>query len=165
MVRISNASKRGLHRSRSDSRIPWFFGVLAVCFVLMVWWAARIHNNQHTPLTNGGKQASSMASHRLSSSYDGSSSRTKPQVAYVVSVTGCGSDPITEGAAVLKHSIHKASEKGAYGYKMYAIVHPSALSCGKTVEELGYEILERNTLVAVDEIRGDFLREAIVKDG
>jgi hypothetical protein len=90
-------------------------------------------------------------------------------VAYAVSVTGCGSDPLTEGAAVLKHSIHRASVRGElggrYNYKMYAIYHPKAVACAKTLESLGYELLERETFVKVEEIEGEFLRKNIEKNG
>jgi len=94
-------------------------------------------------------------------------------IAYAVSVTGCGSDPITEGAAVLKHSIHRASIQnagnddsvGRYDYKMYAIYHPNARSCAMPLEKLGYTLLERETPVAVKDIKGDFLRKKIVNNG
>ena len=38
-----------------------------------------------------------------------------PVIGYAVSVTGCGSDPLEEGAAVLKHSIHLTSIHGTKG--------------------------------------------------
>lgn len=91
-------------------------------------------------------------------------------VGYAVSITGCGSDPITEGAAVLKHSIHLASVQnqqgsGRYGYQMYAIVHPEAESCAMPLRDLGYKILKCETPVAVADIKGKFLRERIEKNG
>lgn len=90
-------------------------------------------------------------------------------VAFVVSVTGCGKDPITEGAAVLKHSIHlssiRANNGGKYDYKMYAIVHPDGEKCAMPLTSLGYEILKRDTPVAVDDIKGDFLRTHIRDNG
>lgn len=89
-------------------------------------------------------------------------------IGYAVTITGCGSDPITEGAAVLKHSIHQASiqgGKGRYDYKMYAIYHPSALKCAKTLEALGYTLVERETPVAVKDIQGEYLRSKIEKNG
>ena len=90
-------------------------------------------------------------------------------IAFAVSVTGCGSDPLTEGAAVLKHSIHRASVQGhlggRYNYKMYAIYHPQAETCAKTLESLGYELLERETFINVKDIEGEFLRTHIEKNG
>lgn len=90
-------------------------------------------------------------------------------VAFVVSVTGCGSDPLTEGAAVLKHAIHlssiRAKTGGTYNYKMYGIVHPDAEECGKELSLLGYEVLLRSTPIEVKDIEGDFLRTHIEKNG
>ena len=90
-------------------------------------------------------------------------------IGYAVTITGCGSDPITEGAAVLKHSIHLTSihgnMNGRYDYQMYALYHPSAIKCAKTLESLGYKLVERETPVAVEDIKGDFLRSRIEKNG
>mmetsp|Transcript_56793 Transcript_56793/g.63614 ORF Transcript_56793/g.63614 Transcript_56793/m.63614 type:complete len:507 (+) Transcript_56793:119-1639(+) len=90
-------------------------------------------------------------------------------IGWAVSITGCGSDPITEGAAVLKHSIHLSSiygnANGRYNYKMYAIYHPDAIKCAKTLETLGYELVKRETPVAVKDIQGEYLKSKIKKNG
>jgi hypothetical protein len=90
-------------------------------------------------------------------------------IAFAVSITGCGADPITEGAAVLQHSIHRASIHGSlggsYDYQMYAIYHPDAITCAQPLAELGYTLLERNTPVAVADIRGENLRTKIESNG
>jgi hypothetical protein len=90
-------------------------------------------------------------------------------IGFAVTVTGCGSDPITEGAAVLKHAIHLASVQGniggRYDYKMYAIYHPDGESCAAPLKYLGYELLRRDTPVAVSDIQGANLREKIHKNG
>ena len=90
-------------------------------------------------------------------------------IGFAVTITGCGSDPITEGAAVLKHSIHLASIHGnmggRYDYKIYAIYHPDGTSCAMPLKDLGYELLRRDTPVAVADIQGEFLREHIEKNG
>lgn len=90
-------------------------------------------------------------------------------IGYAVTITGCGKEPITEGAAVLKHSIHLASIHGnmggRYDYQMYAIYHPEALKCAKTLESLGYKLVERETPVAVKDIQGDYLRTKIEDNG
>jgi hypothetical protein len=86
-------------------------------------------------------------------------------------ITNCGPDPFTEGAAVLKYSIdltsaaHAAAHGGggssssgssgsggggAYNYRFYI---------------LGFELLERPTPVNVSDIQGDILRERIVTNG
>lgn len=87
----------------------------------------------------------------------------KQTIAYAVTVTGCGSDPITEGAAVLQHSIARASQR--YDFRLFAIVHPSAMSCAAPLADLGYTILQREVFVKVGDIQGDFLRQKIVVNG
>jgi len=99
------------------------------------------------------------------------SGTVRATVAYAVSLTGCPrDDPLTDGGAVLKHSIHlqSASNPGSgsrYGYRMYAIVHPAAMECASQLEEVGYELLVRDVPVPVGEIRGDFLRTRVVDNG
>jgi hypothetical protein len=87
-------------------------------------------------------------------------------IGWAVTITGCGSDPITEGAAVLKHAVHLTSihgtKGGKYDYKMYAIYHPQGEKCALTLKDLGYELVQRKTPVAVKDIEGKFLREKIV---
>lgn len=90
-------------------------------------------------------------------------------IGFAVTITGCGSDPITEGAAVLAHSIRLASIHGdlggQYDYKLYAIYHPKGASCAASLEPLGYELVERETPVAVKDIEGEFLRRNIEANG
>lgn len=90
-------------------------------------------------------------------------------VAFAVSVTGCGSDPITEGGAVLQHSVHRASSRGTlggtYDYAMFAIYHPDAERCALPLKDLGYTLLKRKTPVAVSEIQGEFLKQKIATNG
>ena len=90
-------------------------------------------------------------------------------IGYAVTITGCGSDPITEGAAVLKHAVHLVSSQGTkggrYNYQMYAIYHPDGEACALPLKDLGFTLLKRETPVAVKDIQGDFLREKIEKNG
>jgi len=93
-------------------------------------------------------------------------------VAYAISITGCGdgSEPFIDGGAVLKQSIHLSSihnpeSKSKYSYKMYAIIHPSAVNCSAQLADYGYTILVRDVPVAVKDIQGDFLRERVVNNG
>lgn len=99
----------------------------------------------------------------------GSDSGVTTTIGWAVTITGCGSDPITEGAAVLKHAIHLTSIHGnmggRYDYKMYAIYHPEGLKCAKTLEDLGYTLVERETFVKVEDIKGEFLRSRIHDNG
>ena len=114
-----------------------------------------------------------------------SSSNDPPKIAYAVSLTGCGgafnqttADPnarsfqIAEGAAVLAHSIHRASSRdassglgGRYDYELVAIYHPDAEPCVGILRELGYRLIRRDVFVEVEEIQGDFLRETIRSSG
>lgn len=88
-------------------------------------------------------------------------------VGWAVTITGCGSDPISEGAAVLKHAVHLTSihgnTGGKYDYKMYAIYHPQGEVCALTLKDLGFELVRRETPVDVKDIEGKFLREHIVR--
>jgi len=83
-------------------------------------------------------------------------------------ITGCGSDPFVDGAAVLKYSldVHSKSAESKYKYKTYIFYHPSAKECVLPLANLGYTLLERPTPIKVEEIGGDgFLRERIVVTG
>ena len=79
-------------------------------------------------------------------------------IGYAVTVSGCPGKSvrgdfgagISDGAAVLKHSIHLNSiqnyehSQSLYDYKIYALVHVDAESCARdALEPLGYEILLR----------------------
>mmetsp|Transcript_207 Transcript_207/g.477 ORF Transcript_207/g.477 Transcript_207/m.477 type:complete len:500 (-) Transcript_207:321-1820(-) len=101
-------------------------------------------------------------------------------IGYAVTVSGCPKDNgsrgdfgagISDGAAVLKHSIHLNSiqnhqSQSMYDYKMYALVHPEAESCARpALEPLGYEILLRDVPVPLEEIEGKFLREKVPSNG
>ena len=95
-----------------------------------------------------------------------SSTNDTETIGWAVTITGCGSDPITEGAAVLKHAVHLTSIHGnlggRYDYKMYAIYHPDGEACALTLKDFGYQLIQRETPVAVKDIEGKFLREKIV---
>jgi hypothetical protein len=91
------------------------------------------------------------------------------KVAYAVSITSCEQDGFLDGAAVLKHSIHltsiRSNNQSRYDYQMYAIVHPSAISCGESLQRLGYKVLRRDVPVQVKDIQGTFLRNNIERNG
>jgi len=93
----------------------------------------------------------------------------KATIAYAVSLTSCSANFITDGAAVLKHSIRLSSyphsKKSSYGYKMVVFVHPDALSCIEPFKKLDYEIHIKETPIEVSKIRGQFLREHVYKTG
>lgn len=114
---------------------------------------------------DAGSKKKAESNHIVEPVHD-SSTGDAETIGWAVTITGCGSDPITEGAAVLKHAIHLTSIHGDLGgrfdYKMYAIYHPDGEACALTLKDLGYELIQRDTPVAVKDIEGKFLREKIV---
>ena len=86
-----------------------------------------------------------------------------------VSLTSCGASNMADGAAVLKHSIALSSyplnKNSKYAYKIFAFVHPQAVECSEPFEKLGYEVQIRETPIDASKIRGEFLREHVVKTG
>jgi hypothetical protein len=89
-------------------------------------------------------------------------------IAVASTITGCGSDPFIDGAAVLKYSldVHSRSAKSKFKYRTYIFYHPDAKECVLPLETLGYTLLERSTPIKVEEIGGDGgLRERIVTNG
>lgn len=101
-------------------------------------------------------------------------------IGYAITVSGCPGKSvrgdfgagISDGAAVLKHSIHLNSihnypqSQSLYDYKMYALVHTEAESCARpALEPLGYEILIKSDPVPLDQIEGKFLREKVPTNG
>mmetsp|Transcript_31771 Transcript_31771/g.46857 ORF Transcript_31771/g.46857 Transcript_31771/m.46857 type:complete len:434 (+) Transcript_31771:43-1344(+) len=160
MVKVSS-SRTALRRKKTKASflIPCLvvFGVITTSVLFLT---AHVSSNL--------QPASYLAPSNLKKTSSADLSRKKENkatIGYAVSITGCGSDPLSEGAAVLKHSIHQASEKGSYDYKMYAIVHPNGEECGSQLSNLGYTVLIRETPVAVKDIKGDFLREKIESNG
>ncbi len=94
-------------------------------------------------------------------------------IAYTVTITGCSekfssaaeaTSLITQGAAVLQHSIRLAHTTSKYDYQMYAFVHPGATECSVVpLKKLGYQVLIRNTPFETSDISTKFLRENIEK--
>jgi len=132
---------------------------------------------------------SSDADQPLNKSNNNNKYGAKATIGYAVTVSGCPKDDgshgdfgagISDGAAVLQHSIHLNSirntspqqpqqpqrHKSRYDYKMYALVHPTAESCARSaLEPLGYEVLLRDDPVPVSEIEGDYLRTKVPSNG
>ena len=105
---------------------------------------------------------------------------SKATIGYAITVSGCPKGDasrgdfgagITDGAAVLLHSIHmnsiRSPKSGSrYDYKMYALVHPEAEHCARpTLEPLGYKILIRDVPVQLQNIEGEYLRERVPNNG
>jgi hypothetical protein len=163
MVRISR-------RSSSDNRflpcdtVSVFLGLSFAVIFYLFWNYASLAS----PVDEHGRPTTAVAAVRGGSQQTTSDSSTAT-VAYAVSVTGCGSDPITEGGAVLRHSIHRASSRGTlggrYDYALFAIYHPEAEACSLPLADLGFTLLRRDTPVSVDEIQGHYLRNKIQSNG
>jgi hypothetical protein len=96
-------------------------------------------------------------------------------VAFVVTITGCDTHFGREkfyafdGAAVLAHSVHKNSihgpNGGKYDYDLYVFHHPDASECAIPLKKLGYIVQERDTPVAMPDIRNEEFRAHIQTSG
>mmetsp|Transcript_24062 Transcript_24062/g.58102 ORF Transcript_24062/g.58102 Transcript_24062/m.58102 type:complete len:450 (+) Transcript_24062:351-1700(+) len=154
-----------------------FGGALLLTIVSITIQFILMHNMDHSQ---------SFPSSLMSAQRDGNDRPTSQQsdppipiIAYTVTLTGCGGKLdggrkrytkddamglINQGAAVLAHSIKMAhAESNKYGYKMYALVHPSAKECSANLPKLGYTVLIRNTPFDKVDIQKTFLRENIGK--
>jgi hypothetical protein len=92
-------------------------------------------------------------------------------VAYAISITYCHPDDfIADAAAVLQHSIHLVSRrasdpKSSYDYQMVAFVHPDAVNCSQSLNQLGYQVFIKDIPVAISEIRNEELRKDATTTG
>jgi len=157
MVRIRNSAVRIRQRRNIIRSLVTLDTVVGALIALFIFLTIR------TLTSNPAKHLIVVSPPRTTST-----TPSAAKVAYAVSVTGCGSDPISEGGAVLQHSIHRASSRagvGKYDYQLFAIYHPDAESCALSLQELGYTLLKRETPVAVSEIQGEFLRSRIESNG
>lgn len=101
--------------------------------------------------------------------------KPKATIGYAITVTSCpqstSDSGMLDGAAVLRHSIHRNSARSTssssrYDYQMYALVHPSAESCARSqLQPLGYTVLLRDVPVPLQEIEGEYLRSRVEKNG
>lgn len=79
------------------------------------------------------------------------------KVAYVISITGCPTDPVkpptatVDGPAVLAHSIRRLPTK--YPTDLIAFVHPNATNCTGHLPRLGYQVMERGLGFMLKEIK------------
>jgi hypothetical protein len=161
-----------------------FLGFLVLMLVVYIFGFLHIvkKNNEGdaSPISSSSDHLDSLAAQHLGAEDHGHEQAPVPEdqlinkpsgvtIGWAVTITGCGSDPITEGAAVLKHSIHLTSVHGdmggRYDYKMYAIYHPDGEKCAKSLESLGYTLIKRDTPVAVKDIQGEYLRSKIHDNG
>lgn len=98
----------------------------------------------HRPEFKNTSMQANIESQMTSVSVESSTSNAqKITVAYAVSLTGCNQkkkSSLLDGAAVLKYSIHVASQSSKYGYEMIAFVHPDAKECAPYLEKLDYQV-------------------------
>mmetsp|Transcript_8689 Transcript_8689/g.12825 ORF Transcript_8689/g.12825 Transcript_8689/m.12825 type:complete len:481 (+) Transcript_8689:110-1552(+) len=190
MQRRKGASKQVSRSIYSTSFVRGVFLLTLGCVVLLWTWTIwssdifgeeledeKVLLEQITDNVKSGMETQNEAAEHADHDQQQQTPEVKAIVAYMISLTHCKSikfsenTHLTDGAVVLKHSIHLnsienyAESKSLYGYKMYAIVHPIAESCSKVLKDAGYEILIRETPINVDDIKGDFLREKVVTNG
>ncbi len=164
--RLGNGRTQAVGRSSSGSKKPSLSSLLACLFALtfslfligLAFQFIAIHRIHNEDNSNNNKIS------QLAVDVKTTKKTKKPTIAYLVTITGCGekrtgpelaANLITQGAAVLKHSIHLAhnnnnsnssDSSSKYDYQMYAIIHPTAKSCAITpMKKLGYKVLLRNT--------------------
>ncbi|EED92678.1 predicted protein [Thalassiosira pseudonana CCMP1335] len=142
--------------------------IISLTFQLIV-----VHQMEFNPGSDGMMNLGTSANGGVSGAVVDGISDTRLTIAYTVTLTGCGGDKrystqdamglITQGAAVLRHSIAMAHspQQSKYNYQMYAIVHPVAKECSRVMEKLGYTVLIRNTPFDKKDIQQEFLRENI----
>lgn len=139
--------------------------VVAAYFVALVWLITKHEESSQMAGNFAKKVDAGRSTHKDNFVHadDG-----KITIGVASTVTGCGSDPFVDGAAVLKYSfdVHSKSEGSKFKYKHYIMYHPDARECVLPLEALGYTLLERPTPIKVEDIRGDGgLRERIVTNG
>jgi hypothetical protein len=143
--------------------------VAIVAFYLLLIVNHRHHDHAMDAPADIGIRSRKVLSTALSSQLNEKPVQPAITIPYLISITGCGSKLLAEGAAILKHSIHLASVHGNlgghYNYKTYGIYHPEAASCVQPLEQVGYELVRRSTPVAVEDIQGKFLQRKIVQNG
>jgi len=93
--------------------------------------------------------------------------------AYVVSLILCNDEErsgFLDAAAVLRHSIHKNSihnpgSNAKYSYKMYAIIHDQCAHYESDFERIGYETIIQGTPIDRQQIKNDFYKRTVDKEG
>lgn len=150
--------------SCTTRKLSILLSIILSLYVVLLWSAIGANTNHHHvrgPLFGAG-----VSGHGVNTMMEDGAVIT---IGIASTITACGSDKFTEGAAVLKYSIDLTSihgpKGGKYDYKMYILHHPDALECSLPLVDLGFELLERPTPINVSDIKGDVLRERIVNNG
>ena len=180
-IQTNNAPIKSIsNRNNSNRKKPFsilnVYFLLAFAFILIISFAFSINYKFYTSFffneenikENVKKNAVVLDSRIIKEKAD------EPiTIAYAISITSCPNSrkdqKITDGAAILQHSIHLSSyqknKKSKYNYQMIAIIHPSAMACSHELSLLGYIIKERDTPMDVSKIKSTVLRNGIVKSG
>lgn len=184
---------RNPYSSHAPSSLRFLRAITVIALALILSWAIYYHSHIAVPNTLSSLSSDSSISssnskdeekirsavapnevHNRVSGLDhlDSSYADAPTIAYAVSLTSCeeSTPSLIDGAAVLAHSIHLSSVRNPfssskYDYKMYAIVHDSAMACKPILEKLGYHVKQVDVPVPVADIQGDFLRENVHQNG
>jgi hypothetical protein len=173
-----NPPARRLRRQRQRARLL----VLAVVFAALSLWA-RGQFHVHSRLAARKNQKSDNPRDvplPPAEAADGDETKKKSKgartVGVAVTVTGC-SDVFADGAAVLQYSVMMMQKRqqqqrkklrsapSRYQYYYYVIYHPSARKCAEPLKDLNFTLLERESPVLPEDIRGADLRAAIAKSG
>ncbi|KAL7499280.1 hypothetical protein ACHAWT_006901 [Skeletonema menzelii] len=180
---MATALQRNPGSSSGDGRIQISLFSLITCLLVIAFSISliglvfqfiavhRIDNQSNDHINNTG--AAALIRGGASAELESAKTNKKATIAYTVTITGCSekhnsvkeaTSLITQGAAVLQHSIHLAHSSSNYDYQMYAFVHPAATSCSvNALQRLGYQVLIRNTPLDTSDIATKFLRENIDK--
>jgi hypothetical protein len=185
MVDLDLNSRRGAKQTPrlSLKTLLHYFFLLTISILIAGYYLFLKSSQNYVGLVEGYQHGnihvSGLSGHNVRSEGD-SLYHSKATIGYAVTVSGCPKGDatrgdfgagITDGAAVLLHSIHRNSirnpDSGSkYDYKMYALVHPEAEHCARpTLEPLGYHILIRNVPVSLNKIEGAYLREKVPDNG
>ena len=165
------SSSKGLLLRCSVRNISQCLLALFLSYLLLIWFTIDVTTTHTTTTSNSmpSKQQTFLQQGNRINTTTVIHDKNTIVIGIVSSITGCGPDPFTEGAAVLKYSIDLTSihgtKGGKYDYKMYIMYHPDASECALPLKDLGFELLERPTPVNVEEIQGEVLRERIVRNG
>eukprot|EP00527_Entomoneis_sp_CCMP2396_P008626 CAMPEP_0198155024 /NCGR_PEP_ID=MMETSP1443-20131203/68917_1 /TAXON_ID=186043 /ORGANISM="Entomoneis sp., Strain CCMP2396" /LENGTH=421 /DNA_ID=CAMNT_0043821753 /DNA_START=262 /DNA_END=1528 /DNA_ORIENTATION=+ len=100
---------------------------------------------------------------------------TPVRIAYAISITHCNLKKsldyikVTDGPAVLAHSIHlnsvqHAESKSKYDYQLYAFVHPEATNCSTYLSDYNYTVKVLDTPFDVSMIKKEIYKERIQRE-
>jgi hypothetical protein len=159
----------GLYRL-ADPLTDWSWSGAAARNTLLGHTALSLPSQGSPPTSRALRKPAATAARKqqdkkiVSTPNEGEKTRT---VAVTVTLTGCSGYP-PDGAALLQYSLMKQQRlrsTSRYQYHYYVIYHPSARDCAKHLANLNYTLIERESPVLPQDIRGKELRERISDSG